>query len=206
MITIEITIPGLEAALAKMRNWDNYANQRFTEAMKKSVIIASNEIKKLTPIGASGTLRKSIYSTVTNAGVGSVVGRVGSSAKTYAYYANYGRKPGKMPPVDKLVLWVQRKQLAGIYSIRSSGGGLQGYHRRLGSKTTQAGQDRQVAYLIARAIGKHGTKATNFMENGIKAAMPQILANFNRALDLIKSDLTKGAPGAAAGGFKVDLD
>jgi hypothetical protein len=194
MIDFDITIPGLEAELAKLRDWDKYVNKHFETAMKSSMITASNEIKKRTPVGASGFLRQSIGYRVETTGPGSVIGHVGSSKSEYAYYANYGRKPGKMPPIDALLLWVHRKQLAGTYAIEAS---AKGYHRRMGGRTTQAKQDRQVAFLIARSIGRHGTKATNFMEHGMEAAMPAILANFNKALGLIKQDLS-GGPGAGA--------
>ena len=188
MIAFELSIPGLEEQLAKIRNWDNYVNKRFETAMKSSMITATNEIKKRTPIGVSSGVRQSISYRIETTGPGSVIGYVGSHLD-YAYYANYGRKPGKMPPVDKLVLWVRRKQLAGTYAIKAS---AKGYHRRMGSKVTQYKQDRAVAFLIARAIGKHGTKETLFMEKGLEAAMPTILANFNKALDLIKLDVTHG--------------
>lgn len=52
----------------------------------------------------------------------------------YAWFVIHGRKPGKMPPVNALLPWVMKR--TGIQGMRA----------------------RSVAFLIARRIGKRGTK------------------------------------------------
>ncbi len=193
MIAFELSIPGLEEQLAKIRNWDQYANKRFEMAMTKSVITWRNESTKLIPTGSFGETKQGMYSEVEVKGVGSVIGKVGSHAP-HAYYANFGRAPGKWPPLQAIYEWVERKKIAGVYSLKSTGKGYHGYHRRLGGVETQRIENYLMAKAIQRTIGVRGTKKTapHFMEKGLEAAMPSILANFNKALDLIKLDVTHG--------------
>ena len=85
---------------------------------------------------------------------------------SYGLPVEYGRKPGKMPPVDAIQLWVTRKQLAGTYSIKTQ--------KRLGSYADQEAQDRQAAWAIAKKIAKHGTKGAFMFRDGLQAAKPQV--------------------------------
>jgi hypothetical protein len=191
MINIEISMPGLEEKLGKIRKWDSFTKQRFETAMNESVLEFRSEVLTIVKAHSSmGLLKDSFWVKVgVGSQPGSVIGKLGSSAN-YAYYANYGRGPGKPPPIQPIIDWVHRKKIAGVYSIKTSGNVFKGGHRRLGGAKRQAREDLAVAYLIKWHIAKHGTKPINFMENGLKAATPAILANFNKALDLIVEDLT----------------
>lgn len=64
----------------------------------------------------------------------------------YLTYVDRGRRPGKMPPSNKLVPWVEAR---GIKIMNKEGGKLM--------------TEKQVAYIIARAIGKKGIKPTNII-------------------------------------------
>lgn len=63
------------------------------------------------------------------------------TASDYAAPANYGRGPGKMPPIDAIQAWARRHGL---------------------------GDDRSTAFLIARAIGRSGTRGLHFWEDAEK--------------------------------------
>ena len=56
----------------------------------------------------------------------------------YWYYVNYGRKPGKFPPLDKIKIWITQQHIKSKIPINS------------------------LAFLIARKISKFGYKGNNF--------------------------------------------
>lgn len=85
--------------------------------------------------------------------------RIGS-ALPYAPFVNYGRKPGKRPPVDAIVKWVALKPV------------------------DTGGKDiRQVAFAIAAAIGKRGVKPKLFFERTVEAMTPRIEEIFTDELN-----------------------
>jgi len=128
----------------------------------------------------------------------------------YWYYVNNGRKPGKMPPIEKIKQWVlikpvkpypytytpSVKSLAYLIqrSIKEKKGYappraiLEDWIEKKGIKP----QPRQVlpsvdslAYLIARKIGREGTKGTHFFDE----AMRETYDYFERSIDnAIKED------------------
>lgn len=65
----------------------------------------------------------------------------------YAEYVEFGRKPGKAPPPDKLIPWVER---------------------HFGVKGTAA---RQIAYLIGRKIAKMGLPGDHKIQEAINRAI-----------------------------------
>jgi hypothetical protein len=79
----------------------------------------------------------------------------------YGRYVEYGRKPGKMPPISALEPWVRLK--------------------------LKAKNPRAVAFLIARKIGAEGVKARPFMAPGAKKAEPK----FKLILSRLGADLQK---------------
>jgi len=96
---------------------------------------------------------------------------------SYGLPVEYGRKPGKMPPVDAIQFWVMRKGLAGTYSIKTQ--------RRLGSYKTQDEQDRQMAWAVAKRIAKYGTKGAFMFRDGLIAAKPAVDALWEALLEQI---------------------
>jgi len=95
----------------------------------------------------------------------------------YGLPVEYGRKPGKMPPVDAIQLWVYQKGLAGTYSIETK--------LRLGSHETKQKQDRQMAWAVAKKIAKHGTKGAFMFRDGLIAAKPAVDALWEALLEQI---------------------
>ena len=64
---------------------------------------------------------------------------------SYGEPVEYGRKAGKKPPpIDAIQMWVVRKNITGTYQTKSG--------------KTRTMTDRQMAFLLARAIGKRCTK------------------------------------------------
>lgn len=73
------------------------------------------------------------------------------SALPYAPFVNYGRKPGKRPPIEAILKWVVLKPI------------------RTGDK-----DPRSIAFAIAAAIGRRGVKPKLFFEETVKRMTPRI--------------------------------
>jgi hypothetical protein len=91
-------------------------------------------------------------------------GEVGDGGIPYAAPVEYGRKPGKQPPVEDIKLWVLRKQ-------------LQWY--RDGKPMSVD----QMAWSLARHIGKEGTEAVEMYKKGLEQSKPQVDIIWERMLD-----------------------
>lgn len=115
-----------------------------------------------TPVGATGHLRQSITHDISGSGI-AIVGRVYSTdVPIKVASVEEGRAPGRMPPMAPIELWVRRK----------------------------LGGDRNVAFLVARAIGRRGTKGAHMFQkgygvarrespkhmNGLRAAIARVLS------------------------------
>lgn len=99
----------------------------------------------------SGLLLNSIGTKVIF-GASAILGSVTTTLDPiYGEPVEYGRKPGKMPPSDAIKLWVIRK---------------------LGLSGKEADS---AAFLIARAIGRRGTKAARMFQKGYKEGLPIVL-------------------------------
>ena len=72
------------------------------------------------------------------------------NAPAYWKYANDGRRPGKMPPVNVIADWVKRRNIT-PYALKN--GKL---------PTTD-----QLAFAIAKKIGRDGTTGIHFLEKSI---------------------------------------
>lgn len=70
------------------------------------------------------------------------------NAPEYWKYANYGRPPGKMPPVSAIEEWITRRRI-------------------VPEPNTSIPNVTSLAYVIARKIGREGTIGTNFLEKSL---------------------------------------
>lgn len=77
----------------------------------------------------------------------------------YWKYVEYGRGPGRMPPIDKIESWIRVKP---IVPDPVSG---------------KIPDTRQLAYLIARKIGREGTPAQKPLTNTLYSEEVNILIN-----------------------------
>jgi hypothetical protein len=135
--------------------------------MRISVDTMEAEVVGRTPVGATGNLRGSIGTEIRGARL-DIRGEVGT-AILYGEPAERGRRSGRMPPVDPIEYWVVRKGIA------------------------PAGpESRNVAWLIARAIGHHGTKGAHMFERGFEAAEPKVLSLWRGLPDRIAQELSRG--------------
>lgn len=127
------------------------------QAVELSLVDFEGAVVSHTPVGATGHLRQSITHDISGSGI-SMVGRVFSQDKPIKVAAvETGRRPGAPPPISAILPWVQRK----------------------------LGGDRQVAFLVARAIGRRGTKGAFMFQKGFAEARPIVdrrIAAFLRSL------------------------
>lgn len=71
---------------------------------------------------------------------------------TYWYYVEYGRKPGKYPPLSAMLSWVQSKP----------------------ALTSPELSLKQRAFLAGRSIAEYGIYPTSFIMNGFKEAQDKV--------------------------------
>lgn len=84
----------------------------------------------------------------------------------YASIIENGRRPGsKMPPVDLIYKWVKRKHIGEMHGPRQATGkarfngrGVEARTKKLQNQRLTERQQRGIAFVIARAIGKRGQK------------------------------------------------
>ena len=70
------------------------------------------------------------------------------NAPEYWKYANYGRPPGKMPPVSAIEEWITRRRI-------------------VPESNTSTPNVTSLAYAIARKIGEEGTIGIKFLEKSL---------------------------------------
>ena len=92
----------------------------------------------------------------------------------YWKYVEYGRGPGRMPPIDKIEDWIRVKPI-----IPNSQNG-------------KIPDTRQLAFLIARKIGREGTPAQKPLTNTLYSEEVNILINAikHNIVDQVKKYVT----------------
>ncbi len=129
--------------------------------MRATMDVAVSQIERVvvenTPVGATGLARAGVTTDVRGSAV-DLTGRVFNRDNPIKIASiETGRKPGRMPPIGAIELWVRRK----------------------------FGGDRQAAFMIARAIGKRGTKGARMFEKAYQSEAPKVKRLFERRLSAI---------------------
>jgi hypothetical protein len=121
--------------------------KRFVELMQSDYRMKRKVGKNFTNAVASGTLEKSLkYRLQIKGSSINISIYAKGKASNYFLARENGRKPGKQPPVDAILEWMRIKPI----KLRDRESGKF-------QKPTEA-LKRQVAFLIARKIGKQGMK------------------------------------------------
>lgn len=83
----------------------------------------------------------------------------------YAPIIEYGRRPGKFPPMGEIIAWVHRKRLARVKPVRVKrvrgvfGGVVNAYRKGQAqdrSRVQEQAAERRLAFVIARKIATRG--------------------------------------------------
>ena len=133
-------------------------------AMRKSLDVLEDAIVQRTPVN-TGMLRAG--TSKEQFMVGSILRGQVVNPVSYAFPVETGRAAGRMPPVDAIKQWVIRKGIAS------------------GAEADSA------AFLIARSIGRRGTKGAQMFEKGFDASLPRIISLFEQVPGSIMDELAQ---------------
>lgn len=154
-----IKIPTVEALL------NTYGKQLVT-ALEKALPRTAD---------ATGELRNSIHFVITRFGI---TYRFELRLADYYKWVDEGRKAGKQPPIADILKWIKDKRFV------MNKGKLQ--TKTKGSKLKNISDDlklsNQLAFLIARKIGRRGTKGTNFYSSTVPAWVEELKKEIPKAL------------------------
>jgi hypothetical protein len=169
-LTYDVQAPGLDEQIAKLATYDSRMRIHLVTAMSKSVLLVEGAGKENAPV-FMGHMRRSISSKV-NSNVGSeITGQVGSNLDSiYPSAMERGRQPGKMPPVEALMRWVELK---------------------LGVPEADV---RGVAFVIARSIARKGIQGRFFLAKALAVSVERITGFFLEAADAILRDMKINGP------------
>lgn len=152
---MELTITADLSSVQKLL--DKYPDISATvqrEKVTEAALLLERAIKLLTPEGAGPIhLRDTIFHKIEQRGV-SVRGLISTPA-SYGESVEMGTRP-HFPPVAPIRFWVEKKlRLAGA-------------------------EAKSVAFLIARAISKRGTKGAKMFQQGVEKNEAAVMAILNR--------------------------
>jgi hypothetical protein len=146
--------------IAIVQNWGN-------ELIKQ---LQNNLLKNKT--NASSGLSQSIDPKITQPPGGY---NLSIMMEDYWFYVENGRKAGKMPPIQNIFEWIKNKRTIQVESISKS--------------ADRIAATRSLAYVIAKKIGKEGTKKQPFAVPALQQVTTEILAK--RISTYIVDSLTK---------------
>lgn len=92
----------------------------------------------------------------------------------YATYVEFGRRPGKRPPIDAIRQWIDKKHVLDTFSIKTK--------RMNKRKSDYESRRNGLAFAIARSIGKKGTKAHPFLFPAFEAKKVNVEKNIGKEL------------------------
>lgn len=195
MSGLDLKIPNLDKVLSEVKAYPQDVEKIINNEFKAFGNEVQSKAQKLAPVD-EGELRRRIYSQAGQLEVTIIAG------VDYAAFVEFGTKSfaaeyvGSLPPewqqyaatfkgkkmgsfeqfLKALVEWVHRKGITGTYSVKT--------RKRTGSKDTQASEDRQAAYLIARKILLKGIPAQPFMYPAFEASKKQLIDNLKKQLNV----------------------
>ena len=135
-------------------------NDEFLVAMTSAQMLLETDVAANTPTGVGGTLKLGIHGKVIDAFHG-IVGVEGAGAK-YGGIVEMGRRPGKMPPEEPLLLWVRRKINPDLKELKS------------------------ITYLVRRKIGKEGFLGKHMFQNAERKLKNNIIRMFEDAKNRVE--------------------
>ena len=111
---IKIAIVGQKELSAGLQRAVSQTRPQLYEAMKAACLLIEGDARSRVPQDTRQLLG-SITSKISGTGH-TIVGEVGPSKK-YGIYVEFGRRPGKPPPVSAIAPWARRKGIAVPYLV-----------------------------------------------------------------------------------------
>lgn len=158
--TMEVT--GIDEIIAMFERGGEIVEQETAKTMQLSLDTFKQAVQLEWPVNF-GTGRASTTTEIEGTPV-DLTGFV-LTPLIYGRPVEDGRAPGKMPPVEAIEIWVIRK--LGIAPPESRG----------------------VAFVIARSIGRSGTKGAKMFQKGFDTALPLVQTQWDQLLDNIFAKL-----------------
>lgn len=110
-----------------------------------------------------------------------------SENQGYAAFVEYGRKSGKMPPVNMLMEWL-RKRTSKSRALKSAVVHMEGRRKRRTSAYTKDDLLRSAAWSLAKWIAKRGTRPHPFFAPAVEKNKKEIEKAIKEA---IANDINK---------------
>ena len=158
-------------ALFNYRKADPMLEKETQKALNSITLAVQMNVRDEAPIGGTGLLHAGIKTSIATGHA-----RVFSQEK-YVQWVVGGRAPGTPPPVAPLLRWVKSSTKGRAFLAKLQSGG-----RKVSA--------RSAAFVIARAIGKRGTKENPFFDRGIDASQATIQRIEKSLADRIERGLT----------------
>lgn len=145
----KISVTGLDPKVRKFSQANALFQTELNQLLRRIGKILVPAVKRETPIGATGRLRKSTVFQIVGGPKNQVLElRQSARSKNFPYHlaVRKGTKP-HFPPPEALIPWVKKKW---------------------GIPNTPAYLARGAAFVLARSIAKKGTKANPYDDRAIK--------------------------------------
>lgn len=155
MIEIEIDVSQVLQLAKKYDLAKGIVTKETLRTMHKAIAVIKPNVKRYTPVGATGELHQGVEGIITTArdiveGRVTVVG----TAAGYVEPVEFGSVP-HWPPVEPIRLWVRRV------------------------KGTPPEEVPRVAFLVSRKISRIGTPAFKMFQQGWAESEPKVMSMFN---------------------------
>ena len=103
------------------------------------------------------------------------------SEEGYAFFVEYGRRAGKMPPPDELIEWVRKKNMKNT-ALSSALVHVNGRRRKRKKAYTLNDLLTSAAWGLAKNIAKNGTKPHPFFKPALEATKGKVRQLLKRAI------------------------
>jgi hypothetical protein len=153
---------------AALRQTGGFIVQRLSQGLQQDNSIASGELDKSINFNIKSTQKKIVLDITMLDYWGAVDG---------------GRKAGKQPPIDKILEWLSYPNVRDKIRFGQN------------DSAFSESEKKSLAFLIARKIGRQGTKGNNFATNVFTSSLitkelPEVILNaVAEDADLILADL-----------------
>jgi len=149
---LTLEVEGLEELQEALKKYPEQWEQIAGKALGPGLSILEAEAKERAPVGVTGESASKIGSEIVREAGSQIVGKIGSGVDYGPYSLEYGRGPGKMPPVDAIEEWARFRGMPGA------------------------------GFVIARAIGARGIKAPRVFSKTLAAKKDEVLKLFERGI------------------------
>ena len=139
--------PAGDGILRIVQNWGNELSENLRNTLRKNKTNASNALWQ--SIASYAKPKKDGF-------------RLTVQMEDYYKYVEEGRRAGKRPPIESIYEWIQNKK-----SVQTL----------ISKSTDKQKATRSLAYVIARKIAKHGTKAQPFIRQNVNEKSLQVLSD-----------------------------